>query len=93
MYKIWKYFEKGQMMACDYYTQQTARKGPAYSSPKLFWKTKCTLCLHHLYLQEIEKWVKVYLWSTKPLKQTYFKIKIHFSMHDILNFHELILKY
>ena len=28
MYKIWKYFEKGQLIACDYCTQKTARKGP-----------------------------------------------------------------
>ena len=28
MYKILKYFEKGQVIACDYCTQQTARIGP-----------------------------------------------------------------
>ena len=27
MYKIWKYFEKGQEIACDNCTQQTARIG------------------------------------------------------------------
>ena len=29
MYKIWKYLKKGQMIVCDFCTQQTARKGPA----------------------------------------------------------------
>ena len=28
MYKIWKYFEKGQVIAYDYHTQKTARIGP-----------------------------------------------------------------
>ena len=28
MYKIWKYFEKDQVIAYDYRTQETARKGP-----------------------------------------------------------------
>ena len=28
MYKILKYFEKGQVTVCYYRTQQTARKGP-----------------------------------------------------------------
>ena len=28
MYKIWKYFEKGQTTVCDYRTQKSARKGP-----------------------------------------------------------------
>ena len=28
MYKICKYFEKGQVIACDYRTQWIARKGP-----------------------------------------------------------------
>ena len=28
MHKIQSYFEKGQVIVCDYYTQRTARLGP-----------------------------------------------------------------
>ena len=28
MYKIWKNYKKGQVIACDYCTELTARKGP-----------------------------------------------------------------
>ena len=27
MYKIWKYFEKEQVIVCNYHMQETARKG------------------------------------------------------------------
>ena len=34
MYKIWKYFEKGQVIVCNYQTQLTARKDPDwYAQP------------------------------------------------------------
>ena len=31
MYEIWKYLEKGQVIACDNRTQYTVRIGPAFS--------------------------------------------------------------
>ena len=33
MYKIWKYFEKGQPHACDYHMHETARICPVGQSP------------------------------------------------------------
>ena len=34
MYKIWKYFEKGQVIVCDYCMQKTARIGPVCHTDK-----------------------------------------------------------
>ena len=40
MYKIWKYFEKRQVIACNYCTQQTVRIGPAICWYISFWHFK-----------------------------------------------------
>ena len=36
IYKIWKYIEKGQVIACDYRTQQPARKGLEWTKFQVF---------------------------------------------------------
>ena len=61
MYKIRKYFEKGEVIACDCWTQLTAGKGPAFKrQPHKI--VKHTQTIHWQFADELLKCVSPFCW-------------------------------